>query len=174
MYIIILPAFGIISWHLIMLTNRTIVSHIGMILAIWAICLVGYFVWAHHMFTTGMGDLTRLYFSIATMVIGIPTAVKIFAWSACLTESVFRDYVTTLTTAFLACFLFGGFTGLVLANAAIDLAYHDTYFVVGHFHYVLSIAATIGVCMLLISFGQAVLMTRIRHQSMLVAITVGV
>lgn len=173
-YIIILPAFGIVSWHLIMLTNRVILSHIGMILAIWAICLVGYFVWAHHMFTTGMGDLTRLYFSIATMVIGIPTAVKIFAWSACLTESVFRDFTTVLTTAFLACFLFGGFTGLLLANAALDLAYHDTYFVVGHFHYVLSIAATIAVNMLLISFGQAVLLTRVRHQSIILAITIGV
>ena len=103
------------------------------------------------MFTVGMSDLTRVYFSCATLVIGVPTAVKIFAWSLALSETNFRDWTFVLVATFLSCFVFGGFTGLLLANAAIDLAYHDTYFVIGHFHYVLSIAAAIGLSLFLLN-----------------------
>ena len=96
------------------------------------------------MFTVGMADITRIYFSCATLVIGVPTAVKIFAWSLALSEINFRDWTFTLVGTFISCFVFGGFTGLLLANAALDLSFHDTYFVIGHFHYVLSIAAALG------------------------------
>ena len=84
-----------------------------------------------------MSDLTRVYFSCATLVIGVPTAVKIFAWSLALSKTNFRDWTFALVATFLSCFVFGGFTGLLLANAVIDLAYHDTYCVIGHFQYVL-------------------------------------
>lgn len=96
------------------------------------------------MFTVGMGDNSRLYFSAATAVIGIPTAIKIFSWALGMSEFQLKSLEWTLVLAFVTCFLFGGFTGLILANSTVDLAYHDTYFVVGHFHYVLSIAAAIG------------------------------
>ena len=115
-----------------------------MVLALFSIGFVGFFVWAHHMFTVGMADITRIYFSCATLVIGVPTAVKIFAWSLALTEINFKDWSFVIVRTFISCFVFGGFTGLILANAALDLSFHDTYFVIGHFHYVLSIAAALG------------------------------
>jgi cytochrome c oxidase subunit 1 len=96
------------------------------------------------MFSTGLSDATRIYFSAATAVIGIPTAIKIFAWSLGLSEIKIRNSDFILVFAFVICFVFGGFTGLILANSSVDLAYHDTYFVVGHFHFVLSIAAAIS------------------------------
>ena len=155
-YVIILPAFGLISEKIRELSNQKSISHPGMSLAIWSIGLVGYFVWAHHMFTVGMADLSRIYFSAATAIIGIPTAIKIFSWSLGLTELRIRNYEFVIVTGFVICFVFGGFTGLFLANQAIDLTYHDTYFVVGHFHFVLSIAAAIAAFLLFINYITAV------------------
>lgn len=143
-YVIILPAFGLISENIRSISSLKVLSHIGMSMAIWSIGLVGFFVWAHHMFSVGMGDNSRLYFSAATAVIGIPTAIKIFSWSIGLGEISIKNLEFILILSFVTCFLFGGFTGLILANSAVDLAFHDTYFVVGHFHYVLSIAAAIA------------------------------
>lgn len=128
---------------------KSVPGQIGMILALCAIAIVGYFVWAHHMFTTGMTDTARIYFSAATLVIGIPTAVKIFTWTCALSEICSRTPELAVVVAFVACFVAGGFTGLILANAGLDLCYHDSYFVVGHFHFVLSIAAAFG----LMAFG---------------------
>lgn len=104
------------------------------------------------MFTTGMADISRVYFSAATAIIGIPTAIKIFSWSLGLSEIMLRNYEFAIVLGFVICFILGGFTGLFLANQAIDLTYHDTYFVVGHFHFVLSIAAAIASFLLLINF----------------------
>ena len=96
------------------------------------------------MFVVGMSDVVRTYFSCGTLVIGIPTAVKIFAWSLGFSNVDLKDIQFCVSATFVACFTFGGFSGLVLANASMDLAYHDGYFVVGHFHYVLSIAAALA------------------------------
>ena len=96
------------------------------------------------MYTVGMSDLVRAYFSCATLVIGVPTGIKIFAWCLSLKSVSLHDVYHLIICVFLSCFVFGGFTGLVLANASLDFAFHDTYFVVGHFHYVLSIAAAYG------------------------------
>lgn len=164
-YVIILPAFGMISWALEAVRGRNSLSHLGMTLAIWSIGIVGYFVWAHHMFTVGMSDISRLYFSAATLVIGVPTAVKIFAWTISLTDVGYRDINFLIATIFISCFVFGGFTGLILANAGIDLAYHDTYFVVGHFHYVLSIAAALGLLIFVLSMGASVLHAQIHFHN---------
>lgn len=155
-YVIILPAFGLISEKIRELSYDKSISHPGMSLAIWSIGLVGYFVWAHHMFTVGMTDLSRIYFSAATAIIGIPTAIKIFSWSLGLTEIKLRNYEFAIVLGFILCFIFGGVTGLLLANQAIDLTYHDTYFVVGHFHFVLSIAAAIAAFLLLINYISAI------------------
>lgn len=155
-YVIILPAFGLISEKIRDLSDQKSISHPGMSLALWSIGLVGYFVWAHHMFTVGMGDISRIYFSAATAVIGIPTAIKIFSWSLGLTEIKLRNFEYQIVLGFIVCFVFGGFTGLLLANQSVDLAYHDTYFVVGHFHFVLSISAAISAALFLVNFLQAV------------------
>lgn len=152
-YVIVLPAFGLVSAAIIRSTHLAVASHLGMILAILSIGLVGFFVWAHHMFVAGISEDARLYFSSATMIIGIPTATKIFAWATSATSAYIVSIDLLLVTIFLVCFTMGGFTGLVLSNAAIDILYHDTYYVVGHFHYVLSIAAAIGVLLVLRTFS---------------------
>jgi cytochrome c oxidase subunit 1 len=129
-----------------------------MILAVLSISAVGFFVWAHHMFVAGLAEDTRLYFSSATMVIAIPTAVKIFTWLSSLARSaqpLSQDMLITLI--FLLCFTCGGFTGLVLSNSALDVLLHDTYYVVGHFHFVLSIAATLAALLIIRSFLAAAL-----------------
>jgi heme/copper-type cytochrome/quinol oxidase subunit 1 len=173
-YVIILPAFGIISEKLRDLAASKSISHPGMTLAIWSIGLVGYFVWAHHMFTVGMGDLTRIYFSAATAIIGIPTAIKIFSWSLGLSELRLRNFEYVISSGFVICFVFGGFTGLLLANQAIDLAYHDTYFVVGHFHFVLSIAAAIAAFLLALGYFSTVNSVSSNSSQITVAILLGI
>jgi heme/copper-type cytochrome/quinol oxidase subunit 1 len=123
-----------------------------MVLSIIAIGVVGFYVWAHHMFVAGIADDTRLYFSSATMVIAVPTAVKLFAWAAtsASVSCVCAELVSVL--ALMLVFLVGGFTGLALASSAMDVVYHDSYFVVGHFHLVLSVAALLGVLIALRAF----------------------
>jgi len=119
-------------------------NRLGMIYAMVSIGLVGFFVWAHHMFTVGLDIDARVYFSSITMLIALPTSIKVFSWLVSLMRCMFCSSVLMLIYGFVVMFVLGGVTGLVLANSEIDLIMHDSYFVVAHFHYVLSLGAVFG------------------------------